>query len=152
MQKLLLRSWKWRGLWNPAKLDWLQSAMSEMLLATDSFMWASMLVYIVLICKTSSEYLGDSSIAWGTCAGGKSTTLNFRPDSTNFCIDRESNPGLPRGRREFYHWTINASYITTVGSLFWTPKKPSSTYLIVINYQAQMVSITIETSLRSNKK
>ena len=25
------------------------------------------------------------------------------------CIDRESNPGLPRGRREFYHWTINAS-------------------------------------------
>ena len=24
------------------------------------------------------------------------------------CIDRESNPGLPRGRREFYHWTINA--------------------------------------------
>ena len=25
------------------------------------------------------------------------------------CTDRESNPGLPRGRREFYHWTISAS-------------------------------------------
>ena len=25
------------------------------------------------------------------------------------CIDGESNPGLPRGRREFYHWTINAT-------------------------------------------
>ena len=24
------------------------------------------------------------------------------------CMDRESNPGLPRGRREFYHWTIHA--------------------------------------------
>lgn len=26
----------------------------------------------------------------------------------NCCTDRESNPGLPRGRREFYHWTISA--------------------------------------------
>ena len=26
------------------------------------------------------------------------------------CIGRESNPGLPRGRREFYHWTTNAIY------------------------------------------
>ena len=25
-----------------------------------------------------------------------------------FCIVGESNPGLPRGRREFYHWTNNA--------------------------------------------
>ena len=24
------------------------------------------------------------------------------------CIGRESNPGLPRGRRESYHWTTNA--------------------------------------------
>ena len=24
------------------------------------------------------------------------------------CIGGESNPGLPRGRREFYHWTNNA--------------------------------------------
>ena len=24
------------------------------------------------------------------------------------CIGRELNPGLPRGRREFYHWTTNA--------------------------------------------
>ena len=24
------------------------------------------------------------------------------------CIGRESNPSLPRGRREFYHWTTNA--------------------------------------------
>ena len=24
------------------------------------------------------------------------------------CIVGESNPGLPRGRREFYHWTNNA--------------------------------------------
>ena len=26
------------------------------------------------------------------------------------CIGRESNPGLPRGRREFYHRTTNASW------------------------------------------
>ena len=29
------------------------------------------------------------------------------------CMDRESNPGLPRGRREFYHWTIHA-YISNL--------------------------------------
>ena len=27
---------------------------------------------------------------------------------SKMCTDRESNPGLPRGRREFYHWTIRA--------------------------------------------
>src|SRR4029434_6922809 len=27
------------------------------------------------------------------------------------CIGRESNPGLPRGRREFYHVTTNARHI-----------------------------------------
>ena len=27
------------------------------------------------------------------------------------CIGRESNPGRPRGRRAFYHWTTDA-YIT----------------------------------------
>ena len=27
------------------------------------------------------------------------------------CIGRESNPGLPRGRRESYHWTTNARYV-----------------------------------------
>ena len=37
------------------------------------------------------------------------------------CTGRESNPGLPRGRREFYHWTTSAclntptSYKSTVG-------------------------------------
>ena len=25
------------------------------------------------------------------------------------CTGRESNPGLPRGRREFYHWTTSAA-------------------------------------------
>ena len=28
--------------------------------------------------------------------------------SNNHCIGGESNPGLPRGRREFCHWTTNA--------------------------------------------
>ena len=26
------------------------------------------------------------------------------------CIGRESNPGRPRGRRAFYHWTTDAYY------------------------------------------
>ena len=26
------------------------------------------------------------------------------------CIGRELNPGLPRGRREFYHWTTDAAW------------------------------------------
>ena len=33
------------------------------------------------------------------------------------CIGRESNPGLPRGRREFYHWTTNA-FVKAAGA-FW---------------------------------
>ena len=40
--------------------------------------------------------------------------LNFDRNNTfwltpKFCTGRESNPGLPRGRREFYHWTTSAS-------------------------------------------
>ena len=30
--------------------------------------------------------------------------------SKRSCIDRESNPGRPRGRRAFYHWTIDAQH------------------------------------------
>ena len=29
--------------------------------------------------------------------------------SRKLCIGRESNPGRPRGRRAFYHWTTDAS-------------------------------------------
>ena len=32
------------------------------------------------------------------------------------CTSRESNPGLPRGRREFYHWTTSASEFLGVAS------------------------------------
>ena len=34
------------------------------------------------------------------------------------CIDRESNPDRPRGRRAFYHWTIDA-YLQTENTLFY---------------------------------
>ena len=34
----------------------------------------------------------------------------------NVCIDRESNPGRPRGRRAFYHWTIDACFFS-IGNL-----------------------------------
>ena len=33
------------------------------------------------------------------------------------CIVGESNPGLPRGRREFYHWTNNAEAINNHPSI-----------------------------------
>ena len=36
------------------------------------------------------------------------------------CIDRESNPGLSRGRRQFYHWTIDALQIVTITGSFHT--------------------------------
>ena len=36
------------------------------------------------------------------------------------CIDRESNPGLSRGRRQFYHWTIDAWQIATITGSFHT--------------------------------
>jgi hypothetical protein len=36
--------------------------------------------------------------------------MQLRRDRQRYskCIDRESNPGRPRGRRAFYHWTIDA--------------------------------------------
>ena len=36
------------------------------------------------------------------------------------CIDWESNPGLSRGRRQFYHWTIDAWQIATITGSFHT--------------------------------
>ena len=33
---------------------------------------------------------------------------NISERYNKLCIGGESNPGLPRGRREFYHWTTNA--------------------------------------------
>ena len=34
------------------------------------------------------------------------------------CNVRESNPGLPRGRREFYHWT-NVAWVIMAKASFW---------------------------------
>ena len=39
-------------------------------------------------------------------------------DCSKMCIDRESNPGLSRGRRQFYHWTIDAWQIATITGSF----------------------------------
>ena len=36
------------------------------------------------------------------------------------CIDREPNTGLSRGRRPFYHWTIDAWQIATISGSFQT--------------------------------
>ena len=41
-------------------------------------------------------------------------------DCSKMCIDRESNPGLSRGRRQFYHWTIYAWQIATITGSFRT--------------------------------
>ena len=41
-------------------------------------------------------------------------------DCSKMCIDRESNPGLSRGRRQFYHWTIDAWQIATISGSFQT--------------------------------
>ena len=41
-------------------------------------------------------------------------------DCSKMCIDRDSNPGLSRGRRQFYHWTIDAWQIATITGSFHT--------------------------------
>ena len=41
-------------------------------------------------------------------------------DCSKMCIDREPNPGLSRGRRKFYHWTIDAWQIATITGSFHT--------------------------------
>jgi hypothetical protein len=37
-------------------------------------------------------------------------TLIYPFSQKAFCIVRESNPGRPRGRRAFYHWTNDAGF------------------------------------------
>ena len=39
------------------------------------------------------------------------------------CTGRESNPGLPRGRREFYHWTTSAQLTFTLKIVRFKHKK-----------------------------
>jgi hypothetical protein len=43
-------------------------------------------------------------------------------DKKKACIGRESNPGRPRGRRAFYHWTTDATptgiYIQADAAMF----------------------------------
>ena len=41
-------------------------------------------------------------------------------DCSKMCMDRESNPGLSRGRRQIYHWTIDAWQIATITRSFCT--------------------------------
>ena len=36
----------------------------------------------------------------------------------NVCIVRESNPGRPRGRRAFYHWTNDANLLKSLPAKF----------------------------------
>ena len=50
-------------------------------------------------------------------------TLSSSPvfvDCSKMCIDRESNPCLSRGRRQIYHWTIDAWQIATITGSFHT--------------------------------
>ena len=42
----------------------------------------------------------------------KSLRLLFPRKTFLLCIGRESNPGLLRGRRQFYHWTTDALFYT----------------------------------------
>ena len=41
-------------------------------------------------------------------------------DCSKMCIDRQSNPCLSRGRRQIYHWTIDAWQIATITGSFYT--------------------------------
>ena len=45
-------------------------------------------------------------IVWG---------ITYNSKVQNNCIVRESNPGRPRGRRAFYHWTNDALILLGVG-------------------------------------
>src|SRR4029434_5135591 len=53
------------------------------------------------------------------------------------CIGRESNPGLPRGRREFYHGTTNARHIQR--RMAENEKPPRTTELLLKGQQRRMV-------------
>src|SRR4029434_6840318 len=53
------------------------------------------------------------------------------------CIGRESNPGLPRGRREFYHGTTNARHVQRL--MAENDKPPRTTELLLKGQQRRKV-------------
>ena len=60
----------------------------------------SVVVFCHLILLRLSHLHADSLICVSFCLCN--VELSFGPFQ-NVCIGGESNPGLPRGRREFYH-------------------------------------------------
>ncbi|PRP85558.1 putative ankyrin repeat protein [Planoprotostelium fungivorum] len=57
---------------------------------------------------SSDEFFGDNSFEMYVGCNVALTSYKCLIKSAKPCVDRESNPGLPRGRRKFYHWTIDA--------------------------------------------
>ena len=66
---------------------------------------------------------------WNTKEKKKKKLFNQRKNDIS-CTGRESNPGLPRGRREFYHWTTSAQLTFVVKIVRFKHKKNTNTFKI----------------------
>ena len=69
------------------------------------------------VSKTFSSLL-FTNIACNHAWVGSMWLLNYY-QRKKVCIVRESNPGRPRGRRAFYHWTNDARYPTRLSGTTW---------------------------------
>ena len=56
------------------------------------------------------RWLCHSGDATKKIVDGDPKNSGIRKKENKNCIGRETNPGHPRGRREFYHWTTDASH------------------------------------------
>ena len=57
--------------------------------------------------RIGCEYYGR--IPYHVCTLNTGCTITAADMTKKPCIGRESNPGRPRGRRAFYHWTTDAN-------------------------------------------
>ncbi|PRP84892.1 hypothetical protein PROFUN_07546 [Planoprotostelium fungivorum] len=68
--------------------------------------------FYVVPCHLSGIRWLDMTVVPFSSPAEEMAHMNIQPQSEKMtakpCVDRESNPGLPRGRRKFYHWTIDA--------------------------------------------
>ncbi len=65
-------------------------------------------VWLITNCSLVQGKFNEAGQLYKKCGKAEKVSLTCLKGIKKQCTDRESNPGLPRGRREFYHWTISA--------------------------------------------
>ncbi len=89
-------------------------------------------IYFLSIKFLIANIFGTELLFCGKTSGHWIEFLNYFNlyEKKQKCTGRESNPGRPRGRRAFYHWTTSACYFRPFEFAL-NPWKPSKVFLLI---------------------